>query len=417
MYMSVLSLCRKFDKTSAELHPIPVKGEVWHTIGVDLIGPLPETPQKNKYMIVSCLFSKWPEATALPDKTAIGFAEFLFHCFTRHGRFAGLGINNPTETASSSYHTSTQGTKVVVEAIKGCGEFSSACHLDAISKARHESRKALDKIAKQKLDAILATLSPGRQRAIMRVVEGKTSSWLTTLPLQSCHFDLAPVQFRDGLALRYLRHPSNLPAKCDGCGANFTLQHALDCKKGGLVILRHNEIRDCIGDLASQVWPQVIMEPIVNEATATSSDPGLRLDLGIRGVWQPQVEALFDVRVIDTDAPSHCHRAPNAILESSSQEKKRMYKKAVEDRRGTFTPFVLSVDGLLHKEASHFIKHMATALSSKWDKAYSITSSYVRSRLAFAGVRAVSLCLRGSRTKWRSGLGFDDGAPLASFME
>ena len=157
----------------------------------------------------------------------------------------------------------------------------------------------------------------------------------------------------------------------------------------------------------------------MNESTATSSDPGLRLFLGIRGVWQPQVEALFDVRVIDTDAPSHCHRAPNAILESSSQEKKRMYKKAVEDRRGTFTPSVLSVDGLLHKEASHFIKHMATALSSKWDKAYSITSSYmyITSRLAFAEVRAVSLCLRGSRIKWRSGLRFDDGAPLASLME
>ncbi|KAL5457218.1 hypothetical protein EMCRGX_G034463 [Ephydatia muelleri] len=73
-------------------------------------------------------------------------------------------------------------------------------------------------------------------------------------------------------------------------------------------------------------------------------------------------KALFDVRVVDTDAPSHCHRALNAILESSSEEKKRMYKKAVEDRRGTFTPFVLSVDGLLHKEASHFLRHMATAL-------------------------------------------------------
>eukprot|EP00731_Ephydatia_muelleri_P003054 Em0001g3054a len=194
-------------------------------------------------------------------------------------------------------------------------------------------------------------------------------------------------------------------------------QRGKTVRRGGLVILRHNEICDCIDDLASQVWPQVIKEPIVNETTATSSDPGLRLDLGIRGVWQPQVEALFDIRVIDTDAPSHCHRAPNAILESSSQEKKRIYKKAVEDRRGTFTPFVLSVDGLLHKEASHFIKHMATALSSEWDKAYSITSSYIRSRLAFAGVQAVSLCLRRSRTKWRSGLGFDDGAPLASFME
>ena len=36
-------------------------------------------------MTVSCLFSKWPEATALPDKTAAGVAEFLFFLyFTRH---------------------------------------------------------------------------------------------------------------------------------------------------------------------------------------------------------------------------------------------------------------------------------------------------------------------------------------------
>ncbi|KAL5471089.1 hypothetical protein EMCRGX_G029165 [Ephydatia muelleri] len=77
---------RKFDKFSAELHPIPVKDEVWHTIGVDLIGPLPITQKGNKYiMTVSCLFSKWPEATALPDKTATGVTEFLFLCFTRHG--------------------------------------------------------------------------------------------------------------------------------------------------------------------------------------------------------------------------------------------------------------------------------------------------------------------------------------------
>ena len=196
--------------------------------------------------------------------------------------FVGLGINKPTETASSSYHTSTQGTKVVVEAIKGCGEFSSTCHLDAISWASHESRKALEEVAKQKLDTILATFLPGRQRAIKRIVEGKTSSWLSTLPLQSCHFDLAPVQFRDGLALHYLQHPSNLPAKYNNCGA---LQHTLDCKKGELVILCHNEFMTaCIGDLASQVWPQVIKEPIVNEATVASCDPGLRLDLGIRGV-------------------------------------------------------------------------------------------------------------------------------------
>lgn len=36
-------------------------------------------------MTVSDYFSKWPEATALPDKSAIGIAEFLYKCFTRHG--------------------------------------------------------------------------------------------------------------------------------------------------------------------------------------------------------------------------------------------------------------------------------------------------------------------------------------------
>ena len=77
---------RKCDKVTAELHPIPVKDKVWHMIGADLIGPLPETARGNKYIpTVSCLSSKWPEATAVPDKPATGVAEFLFQCSCRHG--------------------------------------------------------------------------------------------------------------------------------------------------------------------------------------------------------------------------------------------------------------------------------------------------------------------------------------------
>ncbi len=72
-------------KCDSELRPIPVKDQVWHTVGVNLIGPLPETRNGKKYiMTVSCLFSKWPEA-ALSDKSATGIAEFLFQYFTRHG--------------------------------------------------------------------------------------------------------------------------------------------------------------------------------------------------------------------------------------------------------------------------------------------------------------------------------------------
>ena len=53
----------------------------------------------------------------------------------------------------------------MVEAIKGCGEFSSACHLGAISKARHESGNAFEDVANLKLDTILETHSRGMQTA------------------------------------------------------------------------------------------------------------------------------------------------------------------------------------------------------------------------------------------------------------
>ena len=52
-------------------------------------------------------------------------------------------------------------------------------------------------------------------------------------------------------------------------------------KKGRLIIQRHNEIRDCIGDIASQVWTHVIKEPVVREADVNNGDGGLRLELKI----------------------------------------------------------------------------------------------------------------------------------------
>ena len=60
--------------------------------------------------------------------------------------------------------------------------------------------------------------------------------------------------------------------------------------------------------------------------------------------------ALFDIKVIDTDTPSHRNRSPESVLESGAKEKKMIYEQAVSDRRGNITPLVMSVDGLLHRE-------------------------------------------------------------------
>ena len=82
----------------------------------------------------------------------------------------GLGIN-PT-SIPSSYHISTQSTRVVIAAMKVTKEFNDGSHLDAIHKAKQASCKLVDTCmsSKQKLDRTLSSLSFDRQQAIMRTI-------------------------------------------------------------------------------------------------------------------------------------------------------------------------------------------------------------------------------------------------------
>ena len=168
------------------------------------------------------------------------------------------------------------------------------------------------------------TLDPKKRRTIKQAASGKHSRWLTVIPVAHEHFDLFPTEFRDALALRFNRIILKIPAFCDGCGVIFNLQHTLDCKKGGLVTLRHNEVRDAhnevrdaLGDTASMAYKDVVREPIVREANDSLGMSALIADLGVRGVWQPQTEALFDIRVVDTDAQSYTEHSVEAVLSSA----------------------------------------------------------------------------------------------------
>ena len=54
--------------------------------------------------------------------------------------------------------------------------------------------------------------------------------------------------------------------------------------------------------------------PIVQEANDACGIPSLVADLCIRGIWQPQTVALFDIRVIDTAL----HRIQTEMLQNCS---------------------------------------------------------------------------------------------------
>ena len=235
------------------------------------------------------------------------------------------------------------------------------------------------------------------------------------LSLWPNNFDLTAQEFRDSLAIRYKKPLLEVPPYCDGCNAPFDLSHALSCKRGDLVTQRHNEVRDAFGDLASLAYSQVIKEPVVHEAHNSFNSPALVDDLSVCGVWMPQSEALFDVRIIDTDTRSYCNRSPSEVLLTAEVEKKKKYHLAHTERRAQFTPLCVSVDGMMGKEASVFVKRLSERLSMKWNQNYNNILCWVRTRLTFAILRATILCLRGSRTKWRS-INITDGSSLDLIM-
>ena len=68
----------------------------------------------------------------------------------------------------------------------------------------------------------------------------------------------------------------------------------------------------------------------------------------------------------------------DAVLCSAEQVKKRKYSAAVEERRASFTPFVVSVVGVLGHDAQHLMKCLCDQIAMKWEKSHSEVMGWVR---------------------------------------
>jgi len=87
-YVNACNVCQRNvgNRRSVPLHPIKI-GQPFDRIGIDLVGPLPETSAGNRYIIVATEYlTKWPEAKAIPSKHAEVIAPFIYEeIICRHG--------------------------------------------------------------------------------------------------------------------------------------------------------------------------------------------------------------------------------------------------------------------------------------------------------------------------------------------
>ena len=319
--------------------------------------------------------------------------------FCRPACRAGIGILDPVKTAQSQFFKSKEATAHLIDAITKCSPLDLQKHEHAVRNAvkRKDEEEQMDR---DESIGLIDTFPAKTQRCIMRKLDFKCSGWLSITPTLENHFDMNPDEFRDSLALRYGRTPCKMPSLCDGDGEIFDVDHALNCAKGGLVYARHNELRDLNCSLLELAGlKQILSEPIVTD----DGEELLRADWAARGFWESQKQALFDGCVVNADSPSLQNSSLEAIFNQRKQRKNKTYKEAAEARRATFSPIIATCDAVFDKEAEIYFKRLAVHLSQKWKSNYSVTLGFIRARMQLCILRSVSLCLRGSRTKWRSG--------------
>ena len=178
-------------------------------------------------------------------------------------RKGGLGILDPTKTSDHCYSASTAITSLLTDSLVRNTPLCAMEHRRTAAIGRLEAKSHLRLTNDDILSNILATAKPLDKRRIKRSAD--TGAWLTTLPTLLNGSDLSADEFHDGARLRLGMKPTALPPHCDGCGERFTTEHAMSCRKGGLIIHRHNDLVTTWGQLCGQAFiPSTVSdEPLI----------------------------------------------------------------------------------------------------------------------------------------------------------
>ena len=330
--------------------------------------------------------------------------------FSLPTKFGGMGIINPLQAAEHEYAASLEVTQALKQAILDQSVNYDSVDLEQIKNKRKSISSAKQNLNKNRLTGILSNnnITSTMSRAIELACEKGSSIWLSTNPNKEHGFYLNKLEFRDALSLRYGWQIKGVPTTC-ACGQPNDIDHALICKRGGYVIMRHNALRNTEAELMKQVCQDVKLEPelipIEGEQmrTSTATQDKVRLDISARGVWNPMERVFFDVRVTHPNTQSNRSKALRQIYKEQQQEKKLKYnQRIIHVEKATFTPLIFTTSGGMGPECQIFNKRLAELISLKRNETYADVISYIRKKLRFALLKATLIALRGYRGKQRN---------------
>ena len=324
-------------------------------------------------------------------------------------RFGGLAIPIFADTCYEEYENS----KLVTEKLKNriVNQQYKNEKNDEVLKIKSEIRARKSENVEKKLKLIRPNLRPEQVKLLEINQEVGASSWLSCPPLNEEGYVLNKQAFWDLIKLRYDWCLSRLPDTCE-CGVKFSIEHALSCKKGGFVTLRHNTVRNITAKLLNEVCPDVRVEPSLQPLTgehlcyaSSNTSDEARVDISARGFWTTGQMAFFDVRVFNPIARRYVAQNLSKAYDQNEKEKKRHYNdRVLQVEHGSFTPLVMSATGGMARECRNFYGRLAQSIADKRKQNFSLITSWVRRKICFALMNCVIMCIRGSRTVFHSRL-------------
>ena len=330
--------------------------------------------------------------------------EHLQEVITLTAAQGGLGITSLREEAPKHFAASKAISSPHVQAIREQDSSLPPCNEDL---KKHQCSLKLASL-NSKMERIDAGLQSDLRQHVLQARDKGASSWLNALPLKEQGLALNKQEFRDSLRIRYNLPLSDLPSHCT-CGAIFTINHALSCKKGGFIAQRHDGIRNLLTGLLNKVCKNVEAEPHLLpldgetfDLKSTTTNPEARLDIKAGSFWSRGVTAFFDVRVTHVNSSSNQNKTTDTIFREHEMEKKRKYQQRIlEVEMGSFTPLVFGTNGGMGKECQLFLKHLTSRMVDKFGEDYSSTMTWIRTRLSFEILRSTIMCIRGSRVPFK----------------
>ena len=216
----------------------------------------------------------------------------------------------------------------------------------------------------------------------------RNGACLSDVPHRINSTKLSCEEFRDNIRLRYGLMPQDKPATFDGYGKSLSIEHALSCPKGGLVIALHDEPEKDWGALGAQdlIPSAITYKPKINSRTVQgkitgagvwqekrTADGGMdtvgeaqggrgrtgngatrllgqpgqvevpaesRSDVSAHSLWKRGTTLMFDILLVNLDVVFYLHMTPEKALAKTEKEKKDLYPQAFLGRRSVFTLIV-----------------------------------------------------------------------------